>query len=344
MVVHPRRSPRLRRRSGAPSRPGLVDQARTRTTGSPTRGLGRRVRRLVGHDGELVDDQASASLGLGWSATPLNPTDRRGAGPRAADEIVIDRRRPAGGNHPGDRVTVLSKGAPRDFTLAGVATYGGADTAAGASVWCSRRDRGSGAVEPGRSTASPSWPARGRRRPSSSPPWRRCRRRRGDHRRAADAEGQAAGAEELVRSRSSCCLRGGRPLRGRVRHLQHVLDHRRPAHQGDRAAAGDRRQARQVLRSSSSRPLFTGVFASAAGVLAGIGSGEASRRPVGVRDRPAGVRRSSGPRPVPGVRRRGRGDRRLGRPAGAPGLGSRRWRPCATSRWTAPGPVERRSS
>ncbi len=118
---------------------------------------------LVGPDGQPVGDQAQApAFGLNWADDPaLNPyriVD--GAGPRAADEIVIDRGSAlAAGFHVGDRATVLTKGEPRVFTISGIASFGEADSAAGASSvlfaasdggravvlsWADRRGRGHG--------------------------------------------------------------------------------------------------------------------------------------------------------------------------------------------------------
>ena len=63
-----------------------------------------------------------------------------------------------------------------------------------------------------------------------------------------------------------------------VRDLQHLLDHRRAAHQGDSAVAGDRRQAPAgACARCASRRSFIGVFASAVGVVAGIGTGARAR-------------------------------------------------------------------
>ena len=57
-----------------------------------------------------------------------------------------------------------------------------------------------------------------------------------------------------------------------VRDLQHLLDHRCAAHEGDRAAAGDRRQAQAGDAVGDARVDVTGLFASAIGVVAGIGT------------------------------------------------------------------------
>ncbi|MEO8106691.1 MAG: FtsX-like permease family protein [Actinomycetes bacterium] len=93
---------------------------------------------LVGRDGDPVGDQAQApAFGFNWTnVAELNPYQLvDGSAPRNDDQIVIDKgSADTAGFEPGDVVTVLSKSKPRDFTVSGVATYGSADSAAGASA------------------------------------------------------------------------------------------------------------------------------------------------------------------------------------------------------------------
>jgi putative ABC transport system permease protein len=94
---------------------------------------------VVGHDGELVDANPNRSIpiAIGWQDSPeLNPMEIvEGTAPRAADEIVIDRStQKAGMFAVGERVRVVGPSGAHEYTLAGVATYGGADSAAGAQV------------------------------------------------------------------------------------------------------------------------------------------------------------------------------------------------------------------
>jgi putative ABC transport system permease protein len=94
---------------------------------------------VVGRNGRLLDANANAPvpLALGWQDTPaLNPmTLVSGHGPRAPDEIVIDRATAKSGHFGvGDTVQVLSPAGSQQYRIAGVATYGGADDAAGAPV------------------------------------------------------------------------------------------------------------------------------------------------------------------------------------------------------------------
>jgi putative ABC transport system permease protein len=94
---------------------------------------------VVGHNGQLIDANPNASvpLALGWQDTPaLNPmTLVSGRGPRASDEIVIDHASAKRGHlGVGDTVQVVSPAGAQQYRIAGVATYGGADNAAGAQV------------------------------------------------------------------------------------------------------------------------------------------------------------------------------------------------------------------
>jgi putative ABC transport system permease protein len=94
---------------------------------------------VVGRDGRLLDANRNRAvpLALGWEDTPsLNPMQLvAGHAPRAPDEIVIDR---ASGNKGhftlGQTVHVITPVGSEPYRIAGIATYGGADNAAGAQV------------------------------------------------------------------------------------------------------------------------------------------------------------------------------------------------------------------
>ena len=141
-----------------------------------------------------------------------------------------------------------------------------------------------GGAAPGRHTrpgSTRSWP-----RPRTASPNRSSSRasspalpgrRRGDHRRRG---GQAAVDRRAVRASSSSDrppgVRRHRPPRGRVRHLEHVLDPGRPAHAGAGAAAGGRRQPRPGARARCcSRPAWSASSRRCIGMLAGIGLAQA---------------------------------------------------------------------
>ena len=93
---------------------------------------------LVDADGDAVGDQEQAPVfGFNWIDVPsLNPFRlAEGRPPGADDEIVIDRgTADANGFHVGDRVAVLTQQPPSEFRIAGIATFGTADSLAGATA------------------------------------------------------------------------------------------------------------------------------------------------------------------------------------------------------------------
>jgi putative ABC transport system permease protein len=93
---------------------------------------------LVDPDGQPLGDLSKTpAFGTNWvTVDDLNPYDLAdGHAPQHDDEIVIDvASAETAGYAPGDVATVLTKGAPRQFTIAGTATFGSADSPAGASA------------------------------------------------------------------------------------------------------------------------------------------------------------------------------------------------------------------
>ncbi len=94
---------------------------------------------VVGHDGDLLDAnrERAIPIAMAWQSTPaLNPLElASGHAPRAPDEIVVDRASAKRGDfHVGDTVQVISQVGTKSYRLAGIATYGGQDSAAGAQV------------------------------------------------------------------------------------------------------------------------------------------------------------------------------------------------------------------
>jgi putative ABC transport system permease protein len=94
---------------------------------------------VVGHDGALLDTNRNRAvpLALAWQdERALNPMELvSGHAPRAPDDIVIDRASADTGHFAvGETVHVISPVGSREYRIAGIATYGGADSAAGAQV------------------------------------------------------------------------------------------------------------------------------------------------------------------------------------------------------------------
>jgi putative ABC transport system permease protein len=93
---------------------------------------------IVGPDGGPVGDLAKhPAFAANWVSVPdLNPyTLVTGSAPAHAGEIVIDKATAdSTGYRPGDVATVLTQRAPRELTISGVATFGEADSPAGATA------------------------------------------------------------------------------------------------------------------------------------------------------------------------------------------------------------------
>ena len=106
-----------------------VDQAALRING---------YAQLVGLDGNPVGDLAkSPAFGSNWvDVDELNPYElASGHAPASGDEIVIDKASAdKAGYHVGDIATVLTKSEPQQFTIAGIATFAGEDSPAGATA------------------------------------------------------------------------------------------------------------------------------------------------------------------------------------------------------------------
>lgn len=93
--------------------------------------------RILGRDGKVVggDSRRGPSFGANWRLDQqLNPFKLvAGAPPQAADDVVVDRGSARTGNlHVGDQITVLVPDA-QTFHLAGIVTFGDQDSPGGAS-------------------------------------------------------------------------------------------------------------------------------------------------------------------------------------------------------------------
>src|SRR5687768_1534987 len=106
-----------------------VDQAALRING---------YAQLVGLDGNPVGDLAkNPAFGSNWvDVDELNPYElASGHAPASSDEIVIDKASAdKAGYQVGDIATVLTKSEPQQFTIAGIATFAGEDSPAGATA------------------------------------------------------------------------------------------------------------------------------------------------------------------------------------------------------------------
>ena len=96
---------------------------------------------LVGRDGTAIGhpEAGAPTLGEAWNdgVERLSPYRFLGGGrpPRTAGEVAIDKASAdAGDLHVGDRVTVLTKQAPRTYTITGIVRWETADSPLGASI------------------------------------------------------------------------------------------------------------------------------------------------------------------------------------------------------------------
>jgi putative ABC transport system permease protein len=93
--------------------------------------------RLLGSDGKAIGrpEMGAPTVGAPWSETALNPFRLvEGQGPKTDDEVVIDRKSARDGKLAvGDTTIVLVQAGPQQVRIAGIATYGTADSPGGAS-------------------------------------------------------------------------------------------------------------------------------------------------------------------------------------------------------------------
>ena len=92
---------------------------------------------ILDKHGKAVGSTDTGLLGMNWSTVDkLNPFRlTKGHAPTTSDEIVIDKHSADTADFvPGDRTTVLTQGAPREFTIVGVAKFGAADSPGGTAM------------------------------------------------------------------------------------------------------------------------------------------------------------------------------------------------------------------
>ncbi|MEA2009838.1 MAG: FtsX-like permease family protein [Actinomycetota bacterium] len=94
---------------------------------------------IVNKEGEAVGGQGPPTLGYSWSIdssmSPVTIKDGNGRGPEMAGEVVIDANSAKGNDLVlGDAITILTIGAPEDFVIVGIASFGESDSLAGATL------------------------------------------------------------------------------------------------------------------------------------------------------------------------------------------------------------------
>lgn len=116
----------------------LVDQIRTIDGVDAVAGRIIGYAQVLDHDGEPIGDpQMAPAFGLNWiDNADLNAYSIAvGHAPAADDEVVIDQRSARIGHlDVGDRTTALTGGEPREVTVVGIATFGGAESPGNATA------------------------------------------------------------------------------------------------------------------------------------------------------------------------------------------------------------------
>jgi putative ABC transport system permease protein len=245
---------------------------------------------VVGRDGRLLDSnpQRSIPLAIGWqdhdAINPMELVD--GTAPIAADEIVIDRASARAGDFAvGDAVSVVTPAGALPFRIVGVATYGGADSAAGAQVVAFQEDTAATILgTPGRFHAVQVVAAPGVSEAALVAELRSALA--GDIEvisgTEATAEAQEASGSALafvnvfLMSFAIVALVVGAFV---IYNTFSITVAQRSKETALLRAIGARR--RQVMRAVRVEALFTGVVASAAGVAAGIGLAQVLRVVLG---------------------------------------------------------------
>ncbi|MEA3501163.1 MAG: FtsX-like permease family protein [Actinomycetota bacterium] len=94
---------------------------------------------LVNKDGEAIGGQGPPTLGYSWITEPsmksVTIKEGNGRAPEAAGEVLIDAN--SANLHDlriGDTITVLTIGAPEEFDIVGIGTFGESDSLAGATL------------------------------------------------------------------------------------------------------------------------------------------------------------------------------------------------------------------
>jgi putative ABC transport system permease protein len=85
--------------------------------------------------GKTIGGQGPPTLGSNWTDTNPSLELRQGTPPSAADQVVVDAGTASRyGLHLGRRIRILFQGPPRSFTISGIVGFGSADNLAGATL------------------------------------------------------------------------------------------------------------------------------------------------------------------------------------------------------------------
>jgi putative ABC transport system permease protein len=243
---------------------------------------------VVAHNGTLLDANPNRAIpvALAWQQTPeLNPMEIvSGHAPRAPDEVVIDRMSMRKGQYRlGETVNVVSQIGSHPYRLAGVVTYAGRDSAVGAQVIAFAPETAAKVLgTPGRYNAIQVVAAAGVSEREVVTNLRAAL-----HGTEATEVITGAAATEETRKAAGASLQFINMFLLSFAIVALVVGSfviyntfsitvaQRTKENALLRAIGAKRK--QVTRSVMLEALFTGVFASAVGVVAGIGAAEALR-------------------------------------------------------------------
>ncbi len=246
---------------------------------------------VVGHDGDLLNAnrERAIPIAMAWQSTPaLNPLELvSGHAPRGPDEIVVDRASQRTGHfHVGETVDVISQAGTQPYRLAGVATYGTQDSAAGAQVVAFAPETAAAVLgTPGRYSAVQVIAERG----VSQTELAKAIRQAVPDRDVEVLTGTEAAAEAekavgkslsfinmFLMTFAVVALVVGSFV---IYNTFSITVAQRTKETALLRAIGAKRQ--QVTRAVMMESVFTGIFASAVGVVAGLGAAQGLRAVLG---------------------------------------------------------------
>ena len=235
---------------------------------------------IVGKNGNPIGGNGPPTIAASWTPDPgLNPWNvAEGRAPEADGEVAIDKKVADDQDIAvGDTITVLTPN-PTQVEVVGILTIGGEDSLGAVTFAAFTFDQAQKLFMPSPDKASEidvsaeerRQPGPARREPRPGP----ARRRRSHHRqRTSPRRTTTTSTRQFLGFFEAFLLvfAGHRAARRDVQHLQHVLDHHRPAHARVRPAARDRRLPRRRCSASIAlESLAIGLVASILGLLVGI--------------------------------------------------------------------------
>ena len=193
--------------------------------------------KVIGRDGDsLAGQNPTIVSALDYTQPQLSPLKLdSGEWAKGDDEIAIDASTAKKHDYAiGDTISVAANGPVEQYTITGIAKFGEVDSLGGAVIAVFDMPTAQALLHQERRLRRARDHGRGRHVRGAAP--RRRQRDRAEERRRqarlAGGQGRRQGDQRGPRLRADlpARLRRHRAVRGRVRDLQHPVDHRRPAH------------------------------------------------------------------------------------------------------------------